>query len=119
MRCGATSQAQAAHEHDRVDSEHLLRKVLRRPPAWRITPPMFCFCRPLVLSWPVAGAVFDEFYQGRHVLRPYHGLSLALAALCSNLALGFLLRAQVAARAAVRVIATHFAVAPGSSRAPP
>ncbi|HNN96871.1 MAG TPA: hypothetical protein PKI03_31595 [Pseudomonadota bacterium] len=112
-------QAQAAHEHDRIDSEHLLRKVLRQPPAWRINATLLLFLPPLVLSWPVAGAVFDEFYQGRHVLRPYHGLSLALAALCSNLALGFLLRAQVAARAAVRVIATHFAARPPVRRGAP
>lgn len=105
-------QAQVAHESDRRTSERLLRDVLRQPPAWRINATLMLLLPPLLLSWPVAGAVFDEFYQSRHVFRPYHGLALALAALCGNLALQFLLQAQVAARAAVRVIATHFAARP-------
>lgn len=112
-------QAQTDHDADRRACERMLRRVLRQPPAWRINATLLLLLPPLLLGWPVAGAVFDEFYQGRHVLRPYHGLALALAALCSNLALQFLLRAQVAARAAVRVIATHFAARPPAKSGDP
>lgn len=107
-------QAQAAHDRDRADSERLLRRVLRQPSAGRINAFIVLVLPPLLLSWPVAGAVFDEFYQGRHIFRPYHAVALAIAALCGNLALQFLLRGQVAARAAVRIIATHFAARPPS-----
>lgn len=105
-------RALAAHDRDRSSAERLLRRVLRQPPAWSTNALLVLLLPPLVLSWPVAGAVFDEFYQSRHILRPYHGLALAMAALCGNLALQFLLRARVAARAAVRIIATHFAALP-------
>lgn len=110
----AQLQAQAAHDVDRRACEGLLRRVLRQPPALQINATLLLLLPPLLLGWPVAGAIFDEFYQGRQLLRPYHGVALALAALCSNLALQFLLRAQVAARSAVRVIATHFAAQPPS-----
>lgn len=104
--------AQASHERDRSDSERLLRRVLRQPSAARVNAAIALLLPPLLLSWPVAGAVFDEYYQGRHIFRPYHGVALAVAALFGNLALQFLLRSQVAARAAVRIIATHFAARP-------
>lgn len=105
-------RAQTTHDRERAAAERLLRRVLRQPRAFSTNALLVLLLPPLLLSWPVAGAVFDEFYQSRHILRPYHGLALALAALCGNLALQFLLRARVAARAAVRIIATHFAALP-------
>jgi hypothetical protein len=109
-------RAQASRNRDRADSERLLRRLLRQPSAWRVNALTVLLLPPLLLSWPVAGAVFDEFYQGRHLLRPHHGLALAAAALSGNLALQFLLRAQIAIRAAVRIIATHFAARPPAHR---
>ncbi len=105
-------RAQTSHDRERAAAERLLRRVLRQPRAFSTNALLVLLLPPLLLSWPVAGAVFDEFYQSRHILRPYHGVALAVAALCGNLALQFLLRARVAARAAVRIIATHFAALP-------
>src|SRR5262249_39717661 len=67
---------------------------------------------PLLVGWPIAGVVFDEFYQLRRLFEVRHGITLFLAALCFTYGLSWLLRAQIAGRAALRVVATRFAAIP-------
>jgi hypothetical protein len=103
----------------RGESERLLRRLLRQPGAHRTNLLLLFAVPPAVLGWPVAGVLFDEFSQARHVFSWHHGVSLFVAALSFTYGLSWLLRAQVVGRAAVRLIATRFAAVPPAAPGEP
>lgn len=103
----------------RAESEGLLRRLLRQPGAHRTNLLLLIAVPPAVLGWPVAGVIFDEFYQARRLLSWHHGVSLFVAALCFTYGLSWLLRAQIVGRVAVRLIATRFAAVPPASTGEP
>jgi len=100
-------------EASRAASERLLRRLLAQPGA-RATTALFAGAvPPLLLGWPVAGVLFDEFYQARRgVLQWQHGITLFVGAMCFTYGLAWLVRAQVAGRVALRLVATRFAAVP-------
>ncbi|APR79020.1 Hypothetical protein A7982_04367 [Minicystis rosea] len=127
--CGAkvvmpeATRAEIAAQGDlaaaRAESERLLRRLLRQPGAHRTNLLMLFAIPPAILGWPVAGVLFDEFYQARHLFSWHHGVSLFVAALTFTYGLSWLLRAQIVGRAAVRLVATRFAAVPPASAGEP
>jgi hypothetical protein len=127
--CGATvampeeARAEIAAQGDlaaaRGESDRLLRRLLRQPGAHRTNLLLLVAVPPAVLGWPVAGVLFDEFSQARHLFSWHHGVSLFVAALSFTYGLSWLLRAQVVGRAAVRLIATRFAAVPPAAPGQP
>jgi hypothetical protein len=111
--------AQEEVEQGRETSERLLRSLLRQPGARRTNLLLAVAIPPLLLGWPLAGVLFDEMYQIRHRFAWHHGVSLFVAALSFTYGLSWLLRAQVVARAAVRLVATRFAAVPPAAPGEP
>jgi hypothetical protein len=96
----------------RAETERLLRRLLRQPSAGQTNLLLAVAVPPLLLGWPLAGVLFDEMYQARHVFSFVHGAALFVAALSFTHGLSWLLRAHVVGRAAVRLVATRFAAVP-------
>ncbi|MFT3775633.1 MAG: hypothetical protein QM820_60575 [Minicystis sp.] len=111
--------AQGDLTHARAESERLLRRLLQQPGAHRTNLLLVIAVPPAILGWPFAGVIFDEFYQARRLFSWHHGVSLFVAALCFTYGLSWLVRAQIVARAAVRLLATRFAAIPPAAAGAP
>jgi hypothetical protein len=117
-RAALAAQEGLAAAH--AQSERILRQLLSQPGAHRTNLLIVVSIPPLFVGWPLCGILFDELYQGRnHLFSWLHGVSLLIAAFCFTYGLSWLLRAHIAARAAVRVVATRFAAIPPTETGDP
>lgn len=96
----------------RLGAERLLRRLLNQPGATATNVLVVLSLPPPFLGWPLAGIVFDEFFQTRHLFDWTHGVALIVAATTFTWGLSWLVRAFVSGRAAVRLVTTRFAAIP-------
>jgi len=114
MPDGMREQVQAAETFAsaRQASEALLAELVRQPGPRATNTLMILAIPPLLLGFPLASIVFDEFYQLRGVVSWVDGVALFVGALAFSYGLVGLLRSQVAGRQALRVVAGAFAARP-------
>lgn len=105
-------------EAARSNVEGLLRRLLRQRGA-RFTNAVFALALPpLLLGFPLTAILFNELFVVRHVLRGMHALWLLLFALGFTYGLQLWLRAQVAGRRALRLVALSYRARPPREGAP-
>lgn len=115
------AQVRAAGELDetRAASERLLRRLLAQPGARATTLLLLLAIPPLLLGFPLTSILFDGCYQLRGALSWTDGVASFAGAGAASYALIGIVRAQVAVRRALCVVATTFAAQPPAHRGEP
>jgi len=100
--------AERALAEARTRTDRAIRALLDQPRPWRVNLALLACAVPVVFTWPLVGAFFDEFYQCRGVFRWTDGIPMFLGGL--GLSTGGLLfvRAQIEGRIAYRVLVTAY-----------
>jgi DNA-directed RNA polymerase subunit RPC12/RpoP len=104
----AAVDAERALAEARVRSDRAVRGLLHQPRPWRVNLALALCSIPVVVTWPVLGAFFDEFYQCREVFQWTHGIPVFLGGLGISSGGLMFVRAQIEGRIAHRVLVTAF-----------
>lgn len=92
----------------RVRSDHAVQGLLAQPRPWRVNLALAICAIPVVVTWPVLGAFFDEFYQCRGVFQWTDGIPVFFGGLGISSGGLMFVRAQIEGRIAHRVLVTAF-----------
>src|SRR5262249_26312834 len=106
-------------ESSRRRSEELLGVLLRQRGAGFTNLLFTAATPPLLVGWPLAAILFDEFYQTRHLFRWNHGLGLFVCATAFTYGLSLLVQGQLVGRAALRLVALRFRAVPPAREGDP
>jgi hypothetical protein len=104
-------RAEASHDA-RAHTEAALDDLLRQPGPRATNALLALAAFPAVIAWPLAGVLFDEFFQIRGVFSWIHAPLLLLAALAFSSGLSLLLRIRVDARRAFALVSLGFFARP-------
>jgi len=103
----------------RRQSERLLQSLVQQPGATATNLLMLLAIPPLLIGFPLASILFDEFFQLREVFRWQDGVALFVGAMAFSYGLLGILRGQISGRQALWLIACDFAARPPKEEGEP
>ena len=101
-------EAEGALAETRVRTDDAVQGLLDQPRPLRVNLALWLCSIPVVVTWPVLGAFFDEFYQCRGVFHWTHGIPIFFGGVGLSVGGLMFVRAQIEGRIAHRVLVTAF-----------